>query len=97
MQAQTAASPASHRPHWSTLRLTERGHIKRVLIYKHGDLTRAAENLSVSYPRLSGALCGREQIISVVSAIQHDLNLTDEQVLSFWPLLKSWPRISRVN
>lgn len=63
---------------------------------KHGSLTEAAENLGVTYTRLSGAVSGRENIIHVVSAIQSDLNLSNTQVLALWPLLKSWPKQNRM-
>jgi len=48
--------------------------------------------LEVSYQRLSAALAGRESTFYVVSALQSDLELSDEQVLQLWPLLKQWPR-----
>jgi hypothetical protein len=69
--------------------------IRTMLIIKHNSLTQAAKTLGVLYPRLSNTINGREQTVYAVEAIQNDLELSDNQVLNLWPLLKSWPRESR--
>lgn len=81
---------------WRDIEVTDRDKLRRVLMLKHGSLTHAAETLVLSFNRLNGALSGRETFLYVISAIQSDLGLTDNQVLELWPLLKSWPRKSRV-
>jgi hypothetical protein len=69
--------------------------VRTMLIVKHGSLTQAASSFDMTYPRLSGAVGGRESIVWVIEAIQNDLDLSDNQVLNLWPLLKIWPRESR--
>ena len=69
--------------------------VRNMLIAKHGNLTAAASSLDIRFQRLSATLGGREQIVWVIETIQHDLELSDEQVLNLWPLLKSWPKESR--
>ena len=92
--AQTAVTTLSREV--KNLKVTDRDTLRRALILKHGSLTVAAENLNIPYVRLSAIINGREYTISQVAEIQSDLNLTDSQVLHLWPLLKSWPRKSRV-
>ena len=81
---------------WRDIRVTDGDKLRTALIKKHGSLTRAGVNLAVGYPQLSDVLNARRQTRNVIEAIQSDLGLSDEQVLSLWPLLKTWPRKSRV-
>lgn len=81
---------------WIDIRIETRENLRTALIKKHGSLTRAAETLNLSFQSLSDALGGRRNLLYVVGTIQNDLGLSDDQVLDLWPLLKSWPRKSRV-
>lgn len=92
--AQTAVTTLSREV--KNLKVTDRDTLRRALILKHGSLTVAAENLSVPFQAVSDVISGRRNNICVMAAIQSDLGLTDSQVLHLWPLLKSWPRKSRV-
>jgi hypothetical protein len=69
--------------------------VRTMLIAKHGSLTQAASSFEMPFFRLSAAISGREQLIWVIETIQNDLELSDNQVLNLWPLLKVWPRESR--
>ena len=55
-------------------------------------LTVMAEKYGVRYSFLSDVLNGRQHLSYIVAAIQKDFNLSDEQVLACWPLLRRWPR-----
>ena len=81
---------------WRDIPVISHAALRRALIKKHGSLTSAAGNLEIPYSRLSATINGREQIIHVVTAIQKDLGLTNVQVLELWPLLREWPRESRM-
>ncbi len=95
---QTLTREASRKITWHDIPIGEsRGKVRSALILKHGDLTTAAEKLEIPYIRLSGALCGRENLIYVISAIQTDLELSDTQVLALWPLLKQWPKTRKIS
>lgn len=78
--------------HGKSLPITERRHVRLALIIRHGNLTKAAEDMTIDYLTLSQVINGRRCPVNVVKAIQHDLNLSDDQVLNFWPLLRSWPK-----
>ncbi len=86
----------AHKITWRDIHVTDREMLRVALIKKHGSLTVAAEALELPYPRLSAAICGRESLLYVVATLQSDLGLSDDQVLNLWPLLKKWPRKSRV-
>jgi len=58
--------------------------------------TRAAVAIQSDYQMLSDVVGGRRRIINIVAAIQDDLELSNEQVLTLWPLLRTWPRESRM-
>lgn len=92
MQAQTHHESTARMEHGKSLPITERRHVRRALIIRHGDLTKAAMDLGVNFQSLSDIIGGRRHTIEIVTAIQHDLNLSDDQVLNFWPLLRSWPK-----
>ena len=72
-----------------------REDIKRALLFKHKSLTKAATKIEVSYIGLSHVIHGRHYIVHIIQALQKDLNLTDDQVLEFWPLLRTWPKKSK--
>ncbi len=72
-----------------------REDIKRALLFKHKSLTKAATALKVDYIGLSHVIHGRIHYAGIIQALQKDLNLTDEQVLEFWPLLGKWPKPSK--
>lgn len=55
-------------------------------------LTIMAAAYGVRYSFLSDVLSGRQCISYIVSAIQKDFILSDEQVLACWPILRKWPR-----
>ena len=94
---QTAESAVSMlRKELKDLKITDRDKLRRALIIKHGSLTEAAANLGVPFSAVSDAIGGRKNLIYVVIAIQSDLGLSDNQVLHLWPLLRTWPRKSRV-
>jgi hypothetical protein len=80
---------------WRDVHVIDRGKLRIALILKHGSLTKAAENLDIQFIRLSSVINGRENTVALITAIQFDLSLTDDQVLNLWPLLKIWPRQSR--
>jgi hypothetical protein len=69
--------------------------VRRALILKYGNLTKAARKLEVNYHFLSHVLSGRIYYVYLIQKLQQDLNLTDQQVLEFWPLLKKWPKEPR--
>jgi len=81
---------------WRDIRVTDRDKLKIALKKKHGSLSKAAESLDIQFIRLSSVVNGRDCTIDKITKIQSDLGLSDEQVLSLWPLLKTWPRKSRV-
>jgi len=66
--------------------------LKRALILRYGSLSNASLGMNISYWSLSEALAGRRYAITVVSALQREFGLSDQQVLEFWPLLKTWPK-----
>ena len=74
--------------------IKKRQDIKLALRYKYHNLTKAAKALNVKFNALSNVIHSRIYTIHVIQAIQEDLNLTDEQVLEFWPLLDHWPKKS---
>jgi hypothetical protein len=80
---------------WSDIEITSSKRLRAALIKKHGSLTIAAYTLQVNFQRLSDTIWGRRYPINTISAIQQDLNLTNQQVLQLWPLLKTWPRERR--
>lgn len=69
--------------------------VRRALILKYGNLTKAAQALGIHYNFLSNILGGRIYLVYAIRKLQQDLNLTDQQVLEFWPLLKKWPKEPR--
>ena len=81
---------------WRDIPVSSRASLRRALIKKHGSLTNAANSLQVSYQHLSDAISGRRNVVNVIAAIQKDLGLTNVQVLELWPLLREWPRESRM-
>jgi hypothetical protein len=95
-RAITDAEIGKARDGWRTIQIGDRVSLRRALVKKHGSLTRAAESLGVNYTRLSATIGGREHIINTVAIIQDDLELSNEQVLTLWPLLRTWPRESRM-
>jgi hypothetical protein len=81
---------------WRQIQPTSLKAVRQMLVAKHGgSLTAAASKLDLRFQRLSATLGGREQIVWIIEAIQNDLELSDEQVLNLWPLLKEWPKESR--
>ena len=72
--------------------ILRRKSIKFALQLKYGNLTKASGQLKIEYCALSDTIAGRRHTINIIQAIQEDLNLTDEQVLEFWPLLGHWPK-----
>jgi len=80
---------------WRDIPITDKEKLRTALIMKHKSLTEAGVSLNVGFPQLSDVLNSRRQTIHVIKAIQADLNLSDEQVLKFWPLLRAWPRKSK--
>ena len=72
--------------------VNSREDIKRALLFKHKSLTKAANCLIISYSELSHVIYNRRATNHVIHALQKDLNLTDDQVLEFWPLLRTWPK-----
>lgn len=66
--------------------------VKKALLFKYGSLTQASLQLQINYIFLSHVLAGRIYLIHIIKKLQEDLNLTNEQVLQFWPLLKKWPK-----
>jgi len=80
---------------WRSITPKNLNAARTMLRAKHGSLTQAASNLDMRFQRLSAALGGRECIVWVIDTIQNDLELSDNQVLNLWPLLKVWPRESR--
>ena len=78
------------------LKISDRDKLRRALIIKHGSLTKAAENLELPFSSLSDVIGGRKNLIYIIATIQVDLDLADNQVLQLWPLLRTWPRKSRV-
>lgn len=75
--------------------VTNRLTLKRALKQKYGTLTQAAANLELPYDALSAVLGGRKSLFYVVGTLQNEFELSDKQVLEFWPLIKRWPRPDR--
>ena len=73
-------------------KITNRRDLKRALILRYGSLSNAAMEMGINYQTLSDTLNNRRYVINVVSAIQKEFGLSDQQVLEFWPLLKTWPK-----
>ncbi len=69
--------------------------IRRSLMFKYKSLGKAAKALGVTYICLSNVIHGQLYTVYVIEALQKDLNLTDDQVLTFWPLLGKWPKPSK--
>jgi hypothetical protein len=88
----SALDVQSLRRNWRDIKIKSRNDVKSILIFKYGNLTKAAHYLNIPYIRLSATIAGRENIHHVIAAIQRDLELTDTQVLHLWPLLKQWPK-----
>lgn len=91
-----ALADAARRFTWRDIDISSRERLRMALIKKHGSLTQAAECLEVNYQILSDVLGGRRHIYGVVESIQRDMEMTDDTVLSLWPLLRQWPKKSRV-
>lgn len=96
IQPKQAVEDARKGGTWRDIPITGRESLRRALIKKHGSLTNAAESMKVDFQVLSDSIGGRRQIFGVISAIQADLDLSNEQVLVLWPLLREWPRKSKM-
>lgn len=77
---------------WRSIKPQTLKQIRRMLILKHGSLTQAALELPAHYQILGDTLNGRRYTSGTIAAIQSDLELSDEDVLRLWPLLKRWPK-----
>jgi hypothetical protein len=86
----------ARRTTWRDIQIINRERLKEAIIRKYGSLTKAAEVLSIDYILLIHLLSGRRQQFESIRTIQADLELSDEQVLKLWPLLKTWPKESRI-
>lgn len=73
-------------------KILNRRDLKRALILRYGSLSNAAMEMGINYQTLSDTLNNRRYAITVVSALQREFGLSDQQVLEFWPLLKTWPK-----
>jgi hypothetical protein len=73
-------------------KILNRRDLKRALILRYGSLSNAAIDMGVNYQMFIETLAGRRYAITVVSALQREFGLSDQQVLEFWPLLKTWPK-----
>ena len=93
--SQQVLQDAKRAANWQSIRPDSLRKIRTMLILKYGTLTEAGHRLQVPYPRIGGALSGRESIVWVIRTIQDDLNLSNDQVLNLWPLLKEWPKEGR--
>jgi hypothetical protein len=91
-----AAADASRGYSWKDIDISNREMLRVALIKKYGSLTRASECLNVNYQVLSAVIGGRRHIYGVVEIIQQEMEMMDSQVLALWPLLKRWPRKSRM-
>ncbi len=90
------AEDAKLRWSWRDIEILDREMLRVALIKKYGSLTRAAECINIPYIRLSAAIAGREQVVGIVAAIQKEMEMSNAQVLALWPLLRQWPRKSRI-
>ena len=73
-------------------KILNRRDLKKALILRYGSLSNAAMEMGINYQTLSDTLNNRRYVITVVSALQREFGLSDQQVLEFWPLLKTWPK-----
>lgn len=80
---------------WRDIEPKSLNHVRTMLIVKYGSLSQAAVALQIPYMRLSHAVRGRENLIWVITIIQNDLDLSNDQVLALWPLLREWPKADR--
>ena len=96
LSAERVANDAKRKWSWRDIEISDREMLRVALIKKYGSLSRAAECLNVNYQVLSDVIGGRRHIYGVVDAIQREMEITDAQVLALWPLLRQWPRKSRM-
>lgn len=80
---------------WRDIEPSNLKRVRAMLLLKHGNLSQAAIALQVPYNRLSQAVNGRESLVWVITAIQQDLELSNHQVLTLWPMLREWPKEGR--
>lgn len=85
------------RKQMSDFKITTRKDVKKALKLKYGTLSSAAEELGIVYQMLSDTLHGRRHIFQIIDILQDEFGLTNEQVVEFWPLVKEWPKKSRIN
>lgn len=78
-------------------KITTRKDVKKALKKKYGTLSTAAEDLGIVYQMLSDTLHGRRHIFQIIDILQDEFDLSNEQVVEFWPLVKEWPKKSRIN
>lgn len=88
-------SPDRPRVDWRSIKINKLVDVKKALVLKHGSVTDASRTLAIPYNHLSDIVNGRRHYPSFVAIIQNDLQLSDTQVLRFWPLLGVWPKASR--
>lgn len=96
LSTERVANDAKLKWSWRDIEISDRDALRVALIKKYGSLTRAAECINIPYIRLSAAIAGREQVVGIVAAIQVEMEMSNTQVLALWPLLKQWPRKSRI-
>lgn len=78
-------------------KITTRKDVKKALKMKYGTLSSAAEELGIVYQMLIDTLAGRKYIFQIIDILQDEFSLFNEQVVEFWPLVKEWPKKSRIN
>jgi len=78
-------------------KITTRKDIKKAIKLKYGTLSSAAEEMGVVFQMLSDTLHGRRHIFQIIDILQDEFGLSNEQVVEFWPLVKEWPKKSRIN
>ena len=67
--------------------------LQRRLMAKHNSMPNILVALQIrSASNLKHVLANRECYPAYIAAIQNDQELSDEQVLKLWPLLKTWPK-----
>ncbi|MCB1156043.1 MAG: hypothetical protein H7A25_22355 [Leptospiraceae bacterium] len=72
--------------------ITNHKTLKSVLRRKHLGIAKASITLGYEFANFSSCVRGDRAIIPIITAIQADLGLSDEQVLQLWPQLRVWPR-----
>ena len=80
---------------WRAIPASSLGNLKLRVLAKHETLTAAAARLGIPFTNMCDVIAGRLHVVWIVRRIQEDQELSNAEVLSLWPLLKTWPKKGR--